>query len=78
MLEIKRVNDPPLSEDGCRVLVDRLWPRGLKRESVRIDLLLKEAAPSAELPRWFAHDPARWETFVAHPSHADRNAGRPR
>jgi uncharacterized protein YeaO (DUF488 family) len=52
-------------EDGCRVLVDRLWLRGLKREAVRIALWLKEAPLSAELRRWFAHDPARQETFVA-------------
>jgi len=63
MLQIKRAYDPPSSEDGYRVLVDRLWPRGLKRETARIDLWLKDIAPSDQLRRWFGHDPKRWETF---------------
>jgi uncharacterized protein YeaO (DUF488 family) len=62
-LRIKRVYDPPSRGDGRRVLVDRLWPRGLKREAARIDLWLKEVAPSAELRCWFNHDPARWSEF---------------
>jgi uncharacterized protein YeaO (DUF488 family) len=65
MLQIKRVYDPPSAQDGSRVLVDRLWPRGLKREVARIDLWLKDVAPSDELRRWFGHDPKRWETFAA-------------
>ena len=64
MLEIKRVYDPPSAEDGYRVLVDRLWPRGLKREAAGIDAWLKDVAPSEELRRWFGHDPARWDTFI--------------
>jgi uncharacterized protein YeaO (DUF488 family) len=65
MLQLKRVYDPPSAEDGYRVLVDRLWPRGLKREAARIDAWLKDVAPSHELRRWFGHDPARWEEFQA-------------
>jgi uncharacterized protein YeaO (DUF488 family) len=64
MLQIKRVYEPPSTTDGFRVLVDRLWPRGLKRATARIDLWLKDVAPSAELRRWFGHDPARWDGFV--------------
>lgn len=60
---IKRAYDPPAPEDGLRVLVDRLWPRGLKREGAKIDLWLKAVAPSADLRRWFGHDPARWPGF---------------
>jgi len=62
-LRIKRAYDPPAPEDGVRVLVDRLWPRGLKRDGARIDLWLKDVAPSAELRRWFGHDPAKWPGF---------------
>lgn len=63
LVRLKRVYDPPALEDGVRVLVDRLWPRGLKRDAAGIDLWLKEAAPSAELRRWFGHDPGRWAEF---------------
>jgi len=62
-LKIKRVYEPPQKEDGTRVLVDRLWPRGLSKEHAKVDLWLKEIAPTAELRRWFGHDPARWEEF---------------
>lgn len=62
-IRIKRAYDPPSDEDGTRVLVDRLWPRGLKRDKAKIDLWLKDAAPSAELRRWFAHDPSKWPRF---------------
>ena len=62
-IRTKRVYEPPAPEDGMRVLVDRLWPRGLKKETAAVALWLKAAAPSAELRRWFAHDPARWEEF---------------
>jgi uncharacterized protein YeaO (DUF488 family) len=62
-IRVKRVYDPPARGDGMRVLVDRLWPRGLKKEDAAIDLWLREAAPSAELRRWFGHDPARWVEF---------------
>jgi uncharacterized protein YeaO (DUF488 family) len=65
MLQLKRAYDPPSAEDGYRVLVDRLWPRGLKREKAQIDLWLKEIAPSKELRRWFGHDLKRWPEFQA-------------
>lgn len=63
IVKIKRVYDPPEEADGIRILVDRLWPRGLKEEEARIDLWLKEAAPSGELREWFGHSLARWEEF---------------
>ncbi len=62
-LRIKRVYDPPADDDGMRVLIDRLWPRGLGKASARIDLWLKEVAPSDELRRWFGHEPERWAEF---------------
>ena len=65
MFRIKRAYDPPAPVDGLRVLVDRLWPRGLSKEAARIDEWLKDIAPSAELRRWFGHDPARWAEFKA-------------
>lgn len=62
-LRVKRVYAPPSPEDGARILVDRLWPRGLSREKARGDLWLKELAPSTELRKWFNHDPAKWDEF---------------
>lgn len=62
-IRVKRVYDPPEPGDGYRVLVDRLWPRGMTRESADIDLWLKEAAPSAALRTWYRHAPERWEEF---------------
>ncbi|MCI4677424.1 DUF488 family protein [Rhodoblastus acidophilus] len=62
-LRLKRAYDPPSSEDGVRILVDRLWPRGLRKDEAAIDLWLKELAPSDELRRWFGHDPNRWDEF---------------
>lgn len=62
-VRIKRVYDVPADEDGCRVLVDRIWPRGLPKSEARIDRWLKEIAPSTELRRWFGHDPSRWNEF---------------
>ena len=62
-IAIKRVYDEAGESDGMRVLVDRLWPRGLSKERARIDLWLKEIAPSNELRTWFAHDPARFDEF---------------
>ena len=62
-LRSKRVYEPPAPADGLRVLVDRLWPRGVKKDQAAIDLWLKDAAPSGELRRWFGHDPARWDEF---------------
>ena len=63
MFKVKRVYEGVSGDDGFRVLVERLWPRGLKKEQVAVDLWLKEAAPSTELRTWFGHDPARWEEF---------------
>ncbi|SRR6185312_2200434 len=62
-LKIKRVYEKPEKEDGTRILVDRLWPRGLTKEKAAIDLWLKEIAPSTALRKWFSHDPAKWATF---------------
>jgi uncharacterized protein YeaO (DUF488 family) len=62
-IRIKRVYDEPQKDDGARVLVDRLWPRGLRKESAALTLWFKEIAPSPELRKWFAHDPARWTEF---------------
>ncbi|MBS0330393.1 MAG: DUF488 family protein, partial [Proteobacteria bacterium] len=59
-IRVKRVYAAPSAEDGMRVLVDRLWPRGLARDKARIDLWLKELAPSTELRKWFNHEPAKW------------------
>jgi len=60
---IKRVYEKPASTDGMRVLVDRLWPRGLKKTDAKIDLWMKEVAPSTELRRWFGHEPERFTEF---------------
>lgn len=60
---LKHVYEPPQATDGMRVLVDRLWPRGLSKERAAIDEWLKDAAPSGELRRWFGHDVDRWEEF---------------
>jgi len=65
MLKIKRVYDLPDKDDGFRVLVDRLWPRGISKERAHLDLWLKEIAPSDALRKWFAHDPKRWTGFTA-------------
>jgi uncharacterized protein YeaO (DUF488 family) len=61
--KLKRAYEEPAVEDGFRVLVERLWPRGLSKARAALDLWLKEVAPSPELRKWFAHDPARWEPF---------------
>ncbi len=62
-LAVKRVYDPPSPKDGYRVLVDRLWPRGLKKADAALDLWVKEVGPSRELREWFGHEPTRWEGF---------------
>lgn len=62
-IQVKRVYDPPAPEDGYRVLVDRLWPRGLSKDRAAVNEWLREVAPSTDLRRWFAHDPARWAEF---------------
>jgi uncharacterized protein YeaO (DUF488 family) len=64
-IRLKRVYENPSEEDGTRILVDRLWPRGLTKEKARVDLWLKEIAPSNELRKWFAHDPVKWPEFKA-------------
>ena len=63
MIKIKRVFDEAESGDGYRILVDRLWPRGLAKEKAKVNLWIKEVAPSDELRKWFSHDPAKWEDF---------------
>jgi uncharacterized protein YeaO (DUF488 family) len=63
VLRLKRAYEPSSSSDGRRILVDRLWPRGLSREKAAIDEWVKEAAPSTGLRQWFGHDPARWPEF---------------
>ena len=63
MIQIKRVYDPPGPEDGKRILVDRLWPRGIKIEKLKMDEWLKEIAPSDKLRKWFSHDPKKYEEF---------------
>lgn len=62
-LRIKRVYEPAADDDGFRVLVDRIWPRGMTRERAGVDLWLKEAAPSHELRKWFGHEPTKWDGF---------------
>ena len=63
MLQLKRAYEPPAPGDGERVLVERLWPRGLTKERAAIDLWMKDVAPSPALRKWFGHDPAKWEQF---------------
>jgi uncharacterized protein YeaO (DUF488 family) len=63
MIVLKRVYETPQETDGYRVLVERLWPRGISKDKGRIDLWLREIAPSAELRKWYRHDPVRWEEF---------------
>ena len=63
MVRLRRVYEAPRPEDGTRVLVDRLWPRGLTKEKAALDEWVKDVAPSTELRRWYAHDPARFEEF---------------
>jgi uncharacterized protein YeaO (DUF488 family) len=62
-VQLKRAYDSPSPRDGMRVLVDRLWPRGMRKAKARIDLWLKDVAPSTALRQWFGHDPARWSEF---------------
>lgn len=62
-LSIKRSYETPAAADGKRILIDRLWPRGLSKEKARIDLWMKEIAPSTELRKWFGHDPEKWKEF---------------
>jgi len=63
MIRLKRVYEPATTEDGQRFLVERLWPRGLKKEALKAEAWLKDVAPSDDLRRWFSHDPAKWSEF---------------
>ena len=63
MIELKRAYDPASRADGTRFLVERLWPRGLSKERLRVTAWLKEAGPSTDLRKWFNHDPAKWSQF---------------
>ena len=63
MIKIKRVYSPAENEDGTRILVDRIWPRGVSKKKLQADLWLKEAAPSTALRKWFNHDPSKWTEF---------------
>src|SRR3954449_6602222 len=65
MITLKRVYEPVDTEDGTRFLVERLWPRGVRKDALHLDAWLKDVAPSSELRRWFGHDPARWREFTA-------------
>lgn len=62
-LQIKRVYEPAEKQDGKRILIDRLWPRGFKKETAQLDDWMKNIAPSTELRKWFDHDPAKWDEF---------------
>jgi len=63
MIKLKRVYEKPSPDDGFRVLVERLWPRGVSKEEARLDMWLKEVAPSPELRKWYSHDQAKWSEF---------------
>jgi uncharacterized protein YeaO (DUF488 family) len=63
MLKLKRAYDPAAKADGTRILVERLWPRGLSRAKVHVDTWLKDVAPSTDLRKWFGHDPEKWPQF---------------
>lgn len=63
MITLKRIYEPYVKEDGYRILVDRLWPRGISKEKAHLDLWLKEIAPSTELRKWFGHKTEKWEEF---------------
>ena len=62
-VKLKRAYEAPADDDGTRVLIDRLWPRGVRKRDAALDLWLKELGPSTELRKWFGHDPARWDEF---------------
>jgi uncharacterized protein YeaO (DUF488 family) len=63
LIKTKRVYDSPNKDDGFRILVDRLWPRGMSKERAKLDVWMKEIAPSEELRQWFGHEPEKWEEF---------------
>jgi uncharacterized protein YeaO (DUF488 family) len=74
-IRVRRVYDPPAPEDGARVLVDRIWPRGLRKDAARLDEWAKDAAPSTELRKWYGHDPTRFAEFRQR--YLNELAGRP-
>ena len=74
---IKRAYDAPSAADGYRVLVDRLWPRGVKKEALQLDEWCKDVAPSTELRQWFAHDPAKFNEFAVRYVHELRQSQAP-
>jgi uncharacterized protein YeaO (DUF488 family) len=63
MIHLKRVYEPPSTDDGFRILVERLWPRGLSKSRAQVDLWLKDIAPSPQLRTWYGHELAKWEEF---------------
>ena len=63
MIQVKRAYEGTSKDDGARFLVERLWPRGIKKENLQVEDWLKDVAPSGELRRWFQHDPAKWDEF---------------
>ena len=63
MIRLKRAYDEPSKQDGLRILVERLWPRGVSKEKAAVDLWLKDLAPSTELRKWYGHDPEKWDEF---------------
>ena len=76
MITLKRAYEPVAREDGTRFLVERLWPRGVKRDALRLDAWLKDVAPSTKLRQWFGHDPAKWPEFQRrYRAELDRNIG---
>jgi uncharacterized protein YeaO (DUF488 family) len=62
-IEVKRAYEPPARSDGYRVLVDRIWPRGVTKDELEVDIWLKDVAPSTALRKWFGHDPKKWDEF---------------
>ena len=62
-VKLKRAYEPPAADDGTRILIDRLWPRGITKKRAAIDQWMKDISPSTELRKWFGHDPARWDEF---------------
>lgn len=76
-VSIKRVYAEAASTDGIRILVDRLWPRGLTKEKAKVDIWLKDVAPSNDLRKWFAHDPAKWAEFRARYMDELKSSGEP-
>lgn len=63
MIQLKRIYEQSSDKDGLRVLVDKLWPKGLRKNEVRLNIWLKEIAPDEELRKWFSHDPDKWKEF---------------